>query len=362
LADVKLVNVSKKFGKVVAVDNVSLYVNDGEFLVLLGPSGCGKTTTLRIIAGLEKPDTGKVYIGGQDVTDLHPSERDVAMVFQNYALYPHMKVFDNIAFPLRLRKYSEADIRKRVLEVARLLRIEHLLDRYPRQLSGGEQQRVALARAIVRNPRVFLMDEPLSNLDAKLRVLMRAELKKLQKELGVTTIYVTHDQAEAMTMADRIAVMNQGKIIQVGSPKEIYEKPNSIFVAGFIGSPPMNFIEGELHRVNDRLVFDAGIFKLDVTSIGSLIPESLLGSKVVLGIRPEDIIVSDREQPNSIKGYVYILEPLGSDTIIDVKLDDLIIKVRVVGSVALEVNSPIWITIPIDKIHLFDKRTEKAII
>jgi len=246
MARVELRNVTKKFGKVVAVDRASLVVDDKEFFSLLGPSGCGKTTLLRIIAGLEFPDEGDVLIDDRVVTRLPPKDRDVAMVFQNYALYPHMTAFDNIAFPLAVRRrelnLSKDEIRKRVVEVARLLNIEELLKRYPSQLSGGEQQRVALARALVRRPKVWLLDEPLSNLDAKLRIIMRSELKKLQKTLGITTIYVTHDQVEAMSMADRIAVMNKGRVLQVGTPDELYHKPADTFVATFIGAPPMNLI------------------------------------------------------------------------------------------------------------------------
>lgn len=241
MARVKLEKVVKRYGRVVAVDHVDLNIVDGEFFSLLGPSGCGKTTTLRLIAGLEFPDEGFIYIDDKVVNNVHPKDRDVAMVFQNYALYPHMTVFENIAFPLESRRkalgLSKEEIRKRVLETARFLGIEELLERYPSQLSGGQQQRVALARALVRKPKVWLLDEPLSNLDAKLRVLMRGELKRLQKQLGITTIYVTHDQVEAMSMADRIAVMNKGRVAQVGSPDELYARPADTFVATFIGSP-----------------------------------------------------------------------------------------------------------------------------
>ena len=246
MSKVKVVNLVKKFDKTVAVDGISFDVKDGEFIVLLGPSGCGKTTTLRCIAGLETPDEGEIYIDDKLVNDLPPKDRDVAMVFQSYALYPHMTVYGNLAFPLKMRKLPKDEIDKKVKEVAKLLNIDHLLDRKPRQLSGGEMQRVALGRALVRTPRVFLMDEPLSNLDAKLRVYMRAELKKLQRDLKITTIYVTHDQAEAMAMADRIAVMNKGKILQYSEPHDVYEKPANLFVAGFIGSPPMNFIKASI--------------------------------------------------------------------------------------------------------------------
>ena len=243
MSKVKVVNLVKKFDKTVAVNGISFNVKDGEFIVLLGPSGCGKTTTLRCIAGLETPDEGEIYIDDRMVNDLPPKDRDIAMVFQSYALYPHMTVYGNLAFPLKMRKYPKQEIDKRVREVAKLLRIEELLDRKPRQLSGGQQQRVALGRALVRNPRVWLMDEPLSNLDAKLRVYMRAELKKLQKDLKITTIYVTHDQAEAMAMADRVAVMNKGKILQYDEPRHVYERPANLFVARVYWKPA-----DELHQ------------------------------------------------------------------------------------------------------------------
>lgn len=252
MAGVKLVNVWKQFGEVTAVKNMNLDIKDGEFMILLGPSGCGKTTTLRMISGLEEPTKGQIYIGDKLVADpekgvfVPPKDRDIAMVFQSYALYPHMTVYDNIAFPLKLRKVPKQEIDQRVREVAEMLGLTELLKRKPRELSGGQRQRVALGRAIVRKPQVFLMDEPLSNLDAKLRVKMRAELKKLQRQLGVTTIYVTHDQVEAMTMGDRIAVINAGELQQVGSPDEVYDKPANTFVAGFIGSPPMNSMDASI--------------------------------------------------------------------------------------------------------------------
>lgn len=335
MADVKLVNVVKRFGKTIAVNNVSLDIADKEFFVLLGPSGCGKTTTLRIVAGLEFPDEGKVYIGGRDVTYLDPVDRDVAMVFQNYALYPNMTVYENIAFPLKIRrrklKISDDEIRERVMEVAKLLQIENLLNRKPKELSGGQQQRVALARALVRRPKVWLMDEPLSNLDALLRIAMRAELKRLEKELGVTTIYVTHDQAEAMSMADRIAVMNQGRVVQIGTPEEIYYKPNHIFVAGFIGNPPANIIECTLQVENDEVELDCPGYK------GTLKDEHLAEAarkegvrKVYLAMRPEHIMIGKEPSSEAFKGRVYVVEPLGSEKIVNVALEkDVIVKVKI---------------------------------
>ena len=259
---VRLEKITKKFKNIIAVNEVSLEVKDKEFYILLGPSGSGKSTTLNIIAGLEEPTSGYVYFDGEIVNDVPPEKRDVAMVFQTFALYPHMTAFDNIAFPLRIRKYPKTEIRERVNRVAEMLRIKHLLEKKPYELSGGERQRVALARAIVREPKLFLLDEPLSNIDAKLRVHMRAELIRLQKELGITTIYVTHDQVEAMTMGDKIAVMNHGKIMQIGRPIEVFKKPANLFVAGFIGTPPMNFFDCSLETSNGEDMLNCGHFKI----------------------------------------------------------------------------------------------------
>ncbi|HDJ83484.1 MAG TPA: ABC transporter ATP-binding protein, partial [Desulfurococcaceae archaeon] len=263
MVSVRLENLTKCFGRVIAVNNLNLEIKDGEFVALLGPSGCGKTTTLLMIAGIYKPTKGYIYFDDVIVNDLPPKDRNIGMVFQSYALYPHMRVFDNIAFPLKLQKLPKEEIKKRVLETAKLLRIEDLLNRKPAQLSGGQQQRVALARALAKQPNLFLMDEPLSNLDAKLRVIMRAELKRLQKSLGITTIYVTHDQVEAMTMADRIAVLNKGELQQYSTAEELYSKPSNLFVAGFIGSPPMNFIECTLVERDNKYYLDASDFSIE---------------------------------------------------------------------------------------------------
>ena len=365
MSSVRLENVTKIFPpSVVAVNNVNLKIERGEFFVLLGPSGCGKTTTLRIIAGLEKPTKGRVYIDEQDVTNLPPRKRDIAMVFQTWALYPHMKVYDNIAFPLKLRKIPRDEIDRKVREVAKLLRIEDLLDRYPKQLSGGQQQRVALARALVRSPRVWLMDEPLSNLDALLRVQMRAELKRLQKELKITTIYVTHDQVEAMTMADRIAVMNAGRVLQVGTPHEIYHYPKSKFVAGFIGSPPMNFMTVEFNYINGSYVLQGKSFSIRLPEdLGKAIRERVSeGTEVILGIRPEHIEIATSETENAIPAMVYVVEPLGTETIVNVKVDDELIKVKIPREIVFEPGARVWIKLDINKIHIFDKRTEEAIV
>ncbi len=361
MAEVRVLGLTKRFGDVIAVNNLSLEVKDKEFVVLLGPSGCGKTTTLRCIAGLETPDEGEIYIGDTLVNDLPPKERDVAMVFQSYALYPHMTVFQNIAFPLKLRKVPKDEIRERVRQTAELLRISHLLDRKPKQLSGGEAQRTALGRAIVRQPKVFLMDEPLSNLDAKLRVYMRAELKRLQKELQITTIYVTHDQVEAMTMADRIAVMNHGILQQYATPYEIYNSPSNLFVAGFIGSPPMNLV--------DCNFIEQGFLELEGFRIPlpdwmkDAIKQKASSSELVLGVRPENISIHRRGALDShIKGEVYVIEPLGSDIVVNLRVGDALFKIRAPPDFRAKVGEELWISFNLDKIHIFDKKTEEAII
>jgi multiple sugar transport system ATP-binding protein len=313
---VRLKNVTKRYGKVVAVDQLKLAINKGEFLVLLGPSGCGKTTALRMIAGLETADEGDIFIGERRVNEVLPKYRDVAMVFQSYALYPHMTVAQNIGYPLKLRGVKNEERQAAILKTARQVRLEGLLDRYPKQLSGGQRQRVALARAIVRRPQVFLMDEPLSNLDAKLRGKMRAELKHLQHELAVTTIYVTHDQIEAMTLAERIAIMKEGILQQVGTPKSVYNDPNNMFVAGFIGSPSMNFLSGEL--TNGDFVTE----NCRVQEIGK-------GSRddVLLGIRPEDMKIVSSGQSH-LEAVLFSVELTGDQTIVTAKLGDDYFTVR----------------------------------
>ena len=366
MVDVHLVGVTKRFGKVVAVDHVTLDVEDGEFMVLLGPSGCGKTTTLRLIAGLEKPDEGRILFGDRDVTRLPPRERNISMVFQSYAVWPHMKVYDNIAFPLRVKKYPEDEIRRRVMWAAELLQISDLLDRYPAQLSGGQRQRVAVARAIVVEPDVLLMDEPLSNLDALLRVRMRAELKKLQRRIGVTTIYVTHDQVEAMTMGDRIAVMNKGRIEQVGTPEEVYEHPRNMFVAGFIGSPQMNFIRARLAETERGPVLEteAGFRLPPPPGLEGRLAE-LRGKDLYVGVRPEHIAV-DRppEQPGdyvAVEGTVDFVERLGSDTILHVRVGDTEIVVKIPGGRRYEQGEEARLYIPLDRVHVFLADTGEAV-
>lgn len=356
-----LKNVVKRFGDVAAVNGVTLKIEDKELLVLLGPSGSGKTTMMRLIAGLEEVTTGEIYIGGKVVNELRPPERDIAMVFQSYALYPHMTVYDNIAFPLRMRKVSGTDTDAKVKKTAQLLGISHLLKRKPKQLSGGEQQRVALGRAIVREPKVFLMDEPLSNIDAKLRLYMRAELKALQKRLGITTIYVTHDQVEAMSMADRIALMDMGSLLQVGAPDDIYSHPANEFVGGFMGSPPMNLIPCSILEKNSRLFLDASSFAVDVTEWRESIGGKASGDEVTLGIRPEDISVST-ETADGIVGKVYVVEPLGSEFILDIEINNTIIKVLShLKTIKVSPGESIRLTFDRERIHVFDKKTGEAL-
>ena len=361
LARVLLKEVTKRFGDVVAVNSLSLEVRDKDFLVLLGPSGCGKTTALRCISGLETPEEGEIYIGDRLVNNLDPKDRDVAMVFQSYALYPHMTVFNNLAFPLENMKVPKDEIKTKVQQVAELLRIEMLLNRKPKQLSGGQRQRVALGRAMVRDPRVFLMDEPLSNLDAKLRVYMRAELKKLQKELGVTTIYVTHDQVEAMTMGDKIAILNEGVLQQIGTPDGIYFHPSNMFVAGFIGSPPTNFFYGHLTK-EDTL--DSGEFIYHLPKDLAKAARAGTSDEVVLGVRPQDIIVykDAKMKRGLIKAVLDVIEPLGDMTILDLKVGDYLVKAVVSPDFEAELGGEFWIAFPAKKIHIFDKKTGNCLV
>lgn len=360
MAKVVLKGVTKRFGEVVAINRFNLEARDKDFVVLLGPSGCGKTTALRCIAGLETADEGEIYIGERLVNDLDPQERDVAMVFQSYALYPHMTVFSNLAFPLENAKVPKDEVKRRVQEVAELLKIQELLDRKPKQLSGGQRQRVALGRAIVREPHAFLMDEPLSNLDAKLRTYMRAELKKLQKDLEVTTIYVTHDQVEAMTMGDKIAVLNGGILQQTGTPDEIYYDPSNQFVAGFIGSPPTNFFDCTLTREVDAL--DAGEFRYPLPQDMAKAAEKATSAEVVLGIRPRNVDVYREEGKDAIvKARLYVSEPLGDMLILDLKVGESLVKAVVSPEFKAEMGDELWIGFPADKIYLFDKKTGEAL-
>jgi multiple sugar transport system ATP-binding protein len=366
MARVVLKNVGKKYGNVVAVKNANIVCEDKEFLILVGPSGCGKTTTLRMIAGLEEITAGEIFIDDVMVNDMPPKDRDIAMVFQNYALYPHMTVYENMAFGLKLRKYPAAEIKSRVNEAAEILSIEKYLKRKPKELSGGERQRVAVGRAIVRKPKVFLFDEPLSNLDAKLRVQMRAELSKLHTRLQATMIYVTHDQVEAMTMGEKIVVMKATEVQQIASPKEMYNKPVNKFVAGFIGSPSMNFIEGTLESKKGGLYFNEENFEVRVpdTMVEKLKGKS--GSEVTMGIRPEDIYdkvyAPNASADNTIVATVEVVEQLGSESNVYLTTGKTPFIAKMDSEAEVEVNQEVELVLDMNKAHFFDSQTEAAII
>jgi multiple sugar transport system ATP-binding protein len=366
MARVLLENVTKKYDDVVAVKSVSFEIKDQEFVVMVGPSGCGKTTTLRMIAGLEEITEGKIYIGDRLINDVPPKDRNIAMVFQNYALYPHMKVYDNMAFGLRLRGIEKKEIDNRVREAGSILGLENFLDRYPKQLSGGQRQRVALGRAIVRNPAVFLMDEPLSNLDAKLRVQMRAELQKIHQRLKATMVYVTHDQVEAMTLGLRIAVILNGELQQYDSPLTVYGKPANRFVAGFIGSPPMNFIKGTLSKKADLYVFETQDFKLTVPPEVDHLLEAYIGKEVVFGIRPEDIwdvpSAGWIKQQFVLQTKVDFRELMGSETYVYVKIGTTPLVARVGAFADPKPGNIFGLAINLSKVHFFDPESQKAII
>jgi multiple sugar transport system ATP-binding protein len=342
MARIQLKKVTKGWGNVVGVDNVDLDIRDEEFMVFLGPSGCGKTTTMRMIAGLNDLTSGEIWIDDEMVNDLDPRDRDVAMVFQSYALYPNMTVYENIRFPLRMRDVPRQEHDARVRKAAAMVDLGDYLDRKPGALSGGQRQRAALARAIVRQPRVFLMDEPLSNLDAKLRNTMRVQLKHVQRQLKITTIYVTHDQVEAMTLADRIVIMDKGRIQQIGTPDEIYSDPNNVFVAGFIGSPPMNLIKGELRngRFGAPGVEIAG---LDVPDAGS----------VILGVRPEDAFVCE-PQAAHMRGTLYGLEPTGDLTFLTIRTEAFVSEVKADRDFRQPLDTPIAVRFDIGRLYFFD--------
>ena len=363
MAEVVLDHVTKIFpGNVVAVRDATLQVKDLELMVLVGPSGCGKSTTLRMVAGLEEITEGTISIGGRVVNDVPPKDRDIAMVFQNYALYPHMTVYNNMAFGLKLRRYPRSEIERRVREAAQILGIENLLDRKPKALSGGQRQRVAVGRAIVRKPSVFLFDEPLSNLDAKLRVEMRAELNKLHRKLETTMVYVTHDQVEAMTLGDRIAVMRDGTLQQVAPPLEIYERPVNKFVAGFIGTPPMNFLEGQIVAANGRLHFDEGTCRLPLPRAFEKALGGMVGRGATLGLRPE---LLEPARPGGegdgarFRATINVVEPLGDEMLVYLSTGkhDLIAKVG--SHHRLEVGEEIEVSAQMDRSHVFDQQSEK---
>ena len=344
MASVTLDGVSKRWGPVTAVERISLSIADGEFMVLLGPSGCGKTTTMRMVAGLEDPTEGSVLIGARDVTDVAPGDRDLAMVFQNYGLYPHMTAAENIGYPLKIRRMPKRERDERVQAAAARVELEGFLHRKPQALSGGQRQRVALARAIVRTPQLFLMDEPLSNLDAKLRVSMRAQLKHLQHELSITTIYVTHDQVEAMTLADRVAVMSQGRLQQVGAPLEIYNRPKNVFVAGFLGNPPMNLIA--VGAESGRLVHPSFSLGVDAPAAG----------KTVLGQRPEDLRVTTPEK-GDFRGEVFSAELLGDAALVTVRLGADLVVVKAEKDCEARMGDIVGVAFTIPNLHLFDGAT-----
>ena len=343
--------VNKAFGDMRVVDDLSLQIDDGEFVVLLGPSGCGKTTTLRMLAGLETVTSGDILIDGQRVNDVPTQHRDLAMVFQSYALYPHMSIAENIGYPLRVRKIEKRERAERVNRVARMLEIESLLERKPRQLSGGERQRVALARAIIREPRAYLMDEPLSNLDARLRVQMRGELKRLQHQLGTTTIYVTHDQAEAMTLASRVAVMRKGRLQQFDSPMNIYNHPANRFVAEFVGSPSMNFVEGMID--DGAFISDSLRIQLNSSQLNQLSGQSHL----TLGIRPEHVQVLTQPRDGAIAASVYVTELMGNETFVFLSVGKNRLIARAPADFRAEEESQVWLQLATERAHFFDPVT-----
>ncbi len=378
MASLSLKHIYKKYaGNVLAVSDFNLEIKDKEFVIMVGPSGCGKSTTLRMIAGLEEITSGELYIGDRLVNDVAPKDRDIAMVFQNYALYPHMTVFDNMAFGLKLRKTPKDEIKRRVEEAARILDIEHLLDRKPAALSGGQRQRVALGRAIVREPKVFLLDEPLSNLDAKLRAQMRTELSKLHQKLHTTFIYVTHDQTEAMTMADRIVVMKDGVIQQVDSPQRLYDLPCNMFVAGFIGSPQMNFIESKIVKKDDTFYVEFGSedtktrrgvkyhIPLPAAKVEGKNLDEYVGKEVIMGIRPEDV----HDEPRLLKEFadckvqakVEVTEMMGAETFLYFNVEGYDFTARVEPTSTAHPGDEVEIALENTKIHLFDKDTERTI-
>jgi multiple sugar transport system ATP-binding protein len=345
MASVTFDHVYKRFGDVVAVNDLTIEVEDKEFLVFVGPSGCGKTTSLRLLAGLEEITEGNIMIGDRVVNDVPPKDRDIAMVFQSYALYPHMSVYDNMAFGLKLRKTPKADIDRRVKEAAGILDIEHLLDRKPKQLSGGQRQRVAVGRAIVREPAVFLFDEPLSNLDAKLRETLRVELEHIQKTQGSTTLFVTHDQVEALTMADRIGVLNEGRLVQIGTPNDIYDRPANIFVAKLVGSPSINLIDAV--RENGTAHVPDSQIQVPVDGASAALPEQF-----ILGVRPEDI---QPDPEGQYSGQVTLVEPLGVETVIHIQSGERTIQSLVSGMSALRIGDTVHFKIIRDRLHFFNR-------
>lgn len=361
MADIALVQLHKAYGRVVAIRDVSLEIHDGEFLVLLGPSGCGKTTTLRAIAGLEVLDRGRIVIGGRDVTMLPPGRRGIAMVFQSYAVFPHMTVYENVVFGLRARKVVADEQRRRAQDAAELLEIAPLLDRYPAQLSGGQRQRVAVARAMVMQPDVLLMDEPLSNLDALLRLHMRAELKRLHRESKATTVYVTHDQIEALSLGDRIAVMRDGEVVQCDTPTRIYDMPANRFVGGFIGNPPMNFLTGQLRVAEGRRAVVVSGMTVPLAGAAGGDGPHAADADVILGIRPEHIAVSLASVPEWVPAEVVVLEPTGPQQLLTTRIGAETLKVTVGVDHALHPGQRVWLRMDPSRIRLMDVATGQAL-
>ncbi|MCL6521815.1 MAG: sn-glycerol-3-phosphate ABC transporter ATP-binding protein UgpC [Firmicutes bacterium] len=366
MARVELRNVSKRFGAVEAVRGVDLRVADGEFMVLVGPSGCGKSTLLRMIAGLEEVSEGEIWIGERMVNELPPKDRDVAMVFQNYALYPHMNVYENMAFGLRMRRVPRAEIDRRVRQVAESLGLGELLQRRPRELSGGQRQRVALGRAIVREPQVFLMDEPLSNLDAQLRVQTRTELIRLHQRLGTTTIYVTHDQVEAMTMGNRIAVLHAGRVQQVATPVELYDHPANMFVAGFIGSPQMNFVRGRIERDDQGVRFRSAGLDVRLPARLAEVAAARAGGEAVLGVRPEHVLTEPERvavlEETAFQALVEVVEPLGAESYLHLTAGEDRLTVRTAPDLSHRVGERLRVALDPERLHLFDPDSQEALL
>jgi len=353
---VKLENLSKRWGKVVGADHINLEIGDGEFVAFLGPSGCGKTTTLLMVAGIYKPTEGNIRFDDRVVNYVAPKDRNIGMVFQSYALYPHMTVFQNISYPLKLKKVPKDKMQERAQRVADMMGIGQLMDRKPAQLSGGQQQRVALGRALVKEPQLLLFDEPLSNLDARLRLSMRGEIKRLQMELGITSIYVTHDQVEAMTMADRVAVMKDGLLQAYSPPDELYDQPRTLFVAGFVGNPPMNFLDVEVVRENGE--YHARREGFDVVISSERGEKAAAKGQVILGVRPEDVTVAD----TGVSGDIYVVEPLGRDDLIDVRIGEAGVHVLADPTLRLKMGQNVRLDFNTHKVQFFDPVTEKSLL
>jgi inositol-phosphate transport system ATP-binding protein len=359
--EVRIENLNKQFGSVTAVERLNLHIHDGEFVALLGPSGCGKTTTLFMLAGIYKPNSGVIHFGDRVVNQVQPRDRNIGMVFQSYALYPHMTVFNNIAYPLKLKHVSKQEQHSQVQRIADVMGIGDLLDRRPGQLSGGQQQRVALGRALVKQPDILLFDEPLSNLDARLRLTMRGEIKHLQKHLGITSIFVTHDQTEAMTMADRIAVMNRGKLQAFDTPEDLYDRPKTLFIAGFIGNPPMNVIDVDVSSVGNQFVAQNGNLKLTIPA-GRGEPAART-KQVKLGIRPEDIIVVNGDGSESdVTGEVFIVEPLGRDDMLDIVIGESHFYVLAEPKKRIRPGDKVNLRFDTDNVQFFDPHTEQSLL